>query len=235
MTATRRFALNTWRSGRAAPEQLLVPATPWGELDYLNLEGPNVKGEVTWTAGRTGTAYGLSLWFESELAAGVTFSNAPDNPELVYGGAFFPLTEPVAITEGDRIDVALRADFIAEEYVWSWNTRICAPTPSGEIKAEFKQSSFYALPIAPANLHKRAATYQPKLNEDGEIALLVLQSMKKKCTLEDIAKQVCERFPARFPHWTVALGHVGSFSGEYSVASTVGGDDEDTHGVSVSP
>ena len=218
-SAARRFVSNSWHYGRATPEQLLAQAQCWGELDYLSVEDPSVRAELGWTVVRAGIAHGISVWFDSELAPGVTYSNAPGEPELVYGSAFLPYSEPVAVAEGDRIEVDLRADLVAEKYTWTWNTKISAAIPTGEVKAEFRQSSFFSSPVLRSQLHKRAASYRPKLTEDGEIALLVLQLMKSHRTLEDIAKQLCEAFPARFAHWTVALGHVGTFSSEYSEAS----------------
>jgi protein arginine N-methyltransferase 1 len=228
LSAARRFVTNSWHYGRATPEQLLAEPGCWGELDYMTLEEADVSGELSWAAARTGIVHGMSVWFESELAPGVTYSTAPDRPELVYGSAFFPLSEPVTVNEGDRIEVSLRADFVAEEYTWTWNTKINAAGRAATAAAEFRQSSFFSTPMLRAQLHKRAASYQPKLTEDGEIALLILQSMKNKRTLEAIAREVCERFPERFSSWTRALGHVGTFSGEYSEASTGSGNDGDS-------
>lgn len=218
MSAARRFVTNSWHYGRAKPEQLLLAPKRWGELDYRSIEQPGVRGAAKWTVEGPGIAHGLSIWFDSELAPGVTYSNAPDRPELVYGSAFFPLSEPVAVSRGDRVEVSLRADLVAEDYTWSWNTRICAAEPSEAVKAEFKQSSFFASPMLQSQLHKRAASYRPTLSEDGEIALLVLQLMNEKRSLEDIARKLSERFPGRFQTWTAALGHVSAFSGEYSEA-----------------
>lgn len=216
MTAARRFVNNTWHNGRATPEQLLVAPKRWGELDYATFESPDVRGDVSWTAERTGTAHGLSVWFDSILAPGAAFSNAPDHPRLIYGSGFFPLSEPVVVNEGDRINVSLRADLVGEDYTWSWDTKIRASQNSEEIRADFKQSSFYSSPMLQTQLRKRAANHRPTLIEDGQIALHILQLMHERCTLEHIARQVCARFPTRFPDWPTALGHVGAFSSDYS-------------------
>lgn len=224
MSAARRFATNTWYYGRATPAQLLADPRCWGVLDYETLEEPDIQGKASWKAIRSGTAHGLSVWFDSELAPGVTYSNAPDQPELVYGSAFFPLSAPVVVDEGDQIDVSLRADLVAEDYTWTWATRIGASGAGGPVKADFKQSSFFSSPVLHSRLHRRAASYRPTLSEDGEIALLILQSMSEKRLLEDIARDLCERFPGRFPDWVAALRHVGAFSAEYSEAANGTGD-----------
>jgi protein arginine N-methyltransferase 1 len=232
MTAARRFAANTWHYGRAAPEQLLLAPQSWAELDYRTLEVPGVRGGASWTAERAGTAHGLSVWFNCELAPGVTYSNAPDQPELVYGSAFFPLSEPVVIAVGDRLDVSLRADLVTEDYTWSWNTTVRDSRPCGALKADFKQSSFFSLPILQSQLHKRAASHRPTLTEDGEIALLVLRLMNEEHPLEYIARQLCARFPARFTDWIAALPQVGAFSAQYSDASAGAGDSGDPRATS---
>lgn len=219
MTAVGKFVKNTWHKGRVRPEQLLAAPRCWAELDYATLEDTDVKGRASWCAQRSGTAHGLSVWFESELAPDVTFASGPDQPELVYGSAFFPLTEPVAVTEGDPIEADLRADLVGEDYIWSWRTRVGSSNSSRADKADFSQSSFYASPLSQAQLRKRAACHRPVLNEDGEIALTVLRLMNEQCTLEDIARHLYERFPARFPDSSAALDHVGMLSVEFTKSS----------------
>ncbi len=219
ISAARHYVTNTWHKGRVAPEELLLAPMCWADLDYATLESPNASGEARWIAERAGTAYGLSVWFDSELIQDVRFSNAPAEPELIYGSAFFPFSEPVSVVAGDQVQISLRADLVGEDYIWSWNTQIRAPEPSEEIKAQFRQSSFFASPMPLAELRKRASSHQPRLTEDGEIALLVLQLMNGGCMLEEIAGQVSARFGARFPDWQTALNHVGALSVRYSEAS----------------
>jgi protein arginine N-methyltransferase 1 len=214
-SAAGRYVLNTWHRGRAAPEQLLAEPKRWGELDYTTLESANVRGSADWTVERPGVVHGLSVWFDSELASDVAFSNAPDRLELVYGSAFFPLQEPVAVIPGDRVEIGLRADLVGDDYTWSWTTRIQANGEAGSLKAQFSQSTFFSHPILPAELDKRTASHRPRLSEDGEVALFILRAMQEERTLEQVARAVCAHFPERFPDWQTALGHVGAFSGEY--------------------
>ena len=51
-------------------------------------------------------------WFDSELFDGIGFSNHPAAPELIYGIGFFPFSQPVAVDEGDRIELRLAADLV---------------------------------------------------------------------------------------------------------------------------
>lgn len=221
MSPARDYVTNIWRKGRIAPDRILLAPACWTELDYATLESPNASGEVHWTAGRDGTAHGLSVWFESDLSDDVHLTNAPGEPELIYGNAFFPFSEPVAVAEGDGVQVGLRADLVGEDYVWSWNTRIRKAGPSGKVKAQFRQSSFFASPLPIGEMRKRASSHRPTLNEDGEIARLILEMMGEGRTLETIAHRLSEHFEKRFPDWRSALDHVGAFSAAYSEA---GGD-----------
>lgn len=71
MRPALRFVTNSWHSGRVEPEQLLVEPRCWATLDYSSLESPDVSGTVSWTTARSGTAHGLSVWFDTRLAEGV--------------------------------------------------------------------------------------------------------------------------------------------------------------------
>jgi hypothetical protein len=75
--------------------------------------------EIEITIERSGTAYGLSAWFDSVLAEGIGFSNGPDAPETIFSSLFFPWSEPIAVVKGDIVRVKLRADLKGEDYIYS--------------------------------------------------------------------------------------------------------------------
>ena len=102
--AARRIMANSWGKGRVPPEQFLAEPCRWATVDYETVAGPNFRAEMNWTVARAGTAHGLVVWFDAELADGVGFSNAPGQPELIYSSAFFPWPEPVSLDAGDRGD-----------------------------------------------------------------------------------------------------------------------------------
>ena len=172
-----------------------------------------MSGDVAFTAQRAGTAHGLCVWFDATLLDGIGFSNAPDQPELIYGNAFFPPRQPVELTAGDAIEVTLKANLVGEDYIWSWNTRVAS---QGCAKADFRQSTFFGVPLSPERLGKRAASYEPALNEDGEVDKAALVLMAEGKRLESIAQGLAERFPLRFSSWQDALTRVGELSVKYS-------------------
>ena len=158
MEAARLIAVNSWCKAFVEPGQLMVEPQLWCTLNYMAVESPRVDAELNWTVNREGMAHGLALWFDAVLAEGVTFSNAPGQPRLLYGNAFFPLARPVALSLGDTVSVSLRAQPVGPDYVWVWETSVRERGPSGNIKAGFKQSTFYGELLSPAQLRERAGS-----------------------------------------------------------------------------
>jgi protein arginine N-methyltransferase 1 len=212
MRAARRYVTNTWRKGRVGPEQLLVEPRCWATLDYTRVESTDVRAKVTWTVTRAGTAHGLAVWFDTTLTDGVRFSNAPGEPELIYGIAFFPWSEPVILDPGQTVTVALAARQVGQDYVWLWGTEVLAPGDSRRFQAQFKQSDFFGEPRSAAGLRKQAADHVPTLNEDGRIDRFILAQMDGRDSLGQIASRVAVEFPGRFPTWQQALTRVGKIA-----------------------
>lgn len=147
MSAGRRFATNTWCKVRVKRDQLLAEPKDWALLDYMTIESAEVRETVTLTATRAGLAHGIVAWFDATLADGVAFSNAPGMPELIFGQAFFPFSQPAELAAGDTVVVDLQATLVNGDYVWRWNTRI-------EGKADFRQSTFFGVLRSPEQLKK---------------------------------------------------------------------------------
>lgn len=216
MQAARRIVTNTWSKGRVTREQLLVEPQCCAMLDYAIVENRNVRAELSWPVVRAGTGHGLVIWFDSVLIDGVGFSNAPGEPELIYGSVFFPWLTPVRLADEDTVSVTLRADLVGDDHVWSWNTRVLEQGDPSRVKANFEQSTFFGVPLSVAQLRKQQASCVPTLNRDGEIDRLILSSMDGKTPLAEIARKVSDRFPERFTGWKDALTRVGRLSQEYS-------------------
>lgn len=146
LSAGARRITNTWRKTRVRPEQLLTDPVCWTTIDYQEVDSPDVQAEVSWRAARKGTAHGVAVWFDSDLADGIGFSNHPSSPELIYGNGLFPFAQPVEVMENDRITLRLEAKMVVDDYVWRWDTNFP--------KTSFKQSTFFGVPLSPALLKK---------------------------------------------------------------------------------
>jgi len=147
LSAGKQLVTNTWRKSRIKPEQLLTESVCWSTLDYYEVSSPDVCAEISWQAARKGTAHGVAVWFDSELAEGIRFSNHPAAPEMIYGSGFFPFSQPVELMEGEHVKVRLAADLVDDGYVWRWNTEVPG-------KASFKQSTFFGVPLSTSQLRK---------------------------------------------------------------------------------
>jgi len=152
LSAGTRFITNNWRKTHIKPEQFLAEAVCWNTIDYHEVESRDVRAEIVWRAARNGTAHGFTVWFDSELGDNnrdIGFSNHPSAPRMIYGQGFFPFSQPVEVSENDRIELRLAADFVQDNYVWRWDTNFI---DQDRVKASFKQSTFYGVPLSTAQL-----------------------------------------------------------------------------------
>jgi protein arginine N-methyltransferase 1 len=216
MQAATRYLTNSWsKTSKFTSEQLLAEPKHWATLDYTTLEYSDVSGELAWTAEKAGTVHGLCVWFDAILTDGIQFSNAPEKPKTIYGQAFFPWPTPLDLAVGDKITIALKANRVGDDYIWRWDTRVFA-AETGQLKANFNQSTFYDTPLSPTQMRKRSDKFVPTLNEEGQINHFILELMKAGTPLGKIAQQVSSQFPYRFSKWQQALTHVGDLSQKYS-------------------
>lgn len=194
-------------------EQLLTDAQTWHVLDYAAGAVPNGAGSMRFRVGRGGTGYGLCVWFETLLFEDIGYSSGPGGTSNIYGHVFLPWLEPVAIEQGQEIQIELRADLAGADYIWSWETKIDLPDGAAR---HFRQSTFQAANFAPQFLHRRAAEFIPALSETGEAERWMLEAMDGKSSLKEIAQEAARRFPRLFSGWEEAFRHAAELSGKYA-------------------
>jgi SAM-dependent methyltransferase len=212
--AARRILANSWAKGRVLPEQFLTEPCCWATLDYQTVASPDLHADVVWTAARAGTAHGLVIWFDALLAEGVGFSNAPGQPPLIYGTAFFPWPEPVHLTAGDTVTVNLEARLAGEDsYVWSWVSCVGGP---GQARVTFRQTTLLGEAVSSEMFKRRAVQYKPVLGEEGHIDQFVLSAMNGRTSLGTIAHRMLVRFPGRFENLKAAMSRAAELSARYS-------------------
>jgi protein arginine N-methyltransferase 1 len=220
MSAARRIALNTMRRFRLTPDHLLTEPRQWAILDYATVTGTDIHAEISWTLPNSGTAHGLSCWFDRTLTDGVELSNAPGVSEplapVIYASLFFPWAAPIAINAGDHIAITLAANLVGDDYIWRWQARLFDQGHEENLKAEFKQSTFFSAPLSPKQFHKRSSSYVPTLDAAGAIDRFVLERMAGNRTLAQIADEVVRQFPNHFSSWHAALDRIGELSQKYA-------------------
>jgi protein arginine N-methyltransferase 1 len=212
LAAARRLAVNAVCKVKG-PVEILAGPVRAGSIDYRTVDTPRFSGSVDMTAIAAGTGHGLCAWFDSTLADGIGFSNAPDAAPLVYGQAFFPWNEAVSLEAGERVAATLAADPVGADYLWQWHTRVSGLR--GSIRADMRQSELEGELLSPATLRRQSATHVPQLGEDGRIDALILRRMDEAVPLGEIARELATQFPARFARWQDALSRVGDLSVRY--------------------
>ncbi len=145
------MAANSIYKIRTHPDEYLAAPREIVSLDYRVRTCASCSSVVEWTISRAGTAHGIAIWFDAELTGGIGFSNNPAGPELLYGTAFFPFRDPLAVTPGDRLSSHLRADVVGDDYVWRWNSSLNG-------KLQFEQSTFFGMPVSTGSLQKRSTS-----------------------------------------------------------------------------
>src|SRR5262249_30705047 len=123
----RDRATNHWRQESIPPEDVLVEPRCWALLDYRSIQHGNVSGGTSWTTDRRSVAHGICVWFDTETAPGIGFSNSPTAIAVnrhVYKQGFFPWPEATELRAGDEVRVRIRADFVQDDYVWTWETSV---------------------------------------------------------------------------------------------------------------
>jgi protein arginine N-methyltransferase 1 len=212
MSAVKRFATNALRGSRFNADQLIVDPQLWATLDYMSIEDPNVAGEVAWSIQQPGTAHGLAIWFDTAFADDIGFSNAPGQPDTIYGQMFLPWPDPVELAAGDAVTCLLKADLVGDDYTWTWRTRVCPKGNGAQVKADFRQSTFFGTPLSSASLRKREAGYRPSLGEAGQIERFMLSQMDGHATVDEIARRTLQQFPDAFADLKSAMTRAGELS-----------------------
>jgi type I protein arginine methyltransferase len=212
----RQLAVNNIEKVSVNPGQLLTAHRLWTTVDYASVENQDVRGELEWTVERAGTGHGIVVWFDTDLAEGVGFSNAPGAPETVYGSLFFPWTQPATLAQGQTVCVSLAAKLVENEYVWRWTTCIKPLERSSASVIHFEQSQLAGAVLSTTQLHRIAADYIPQLSEEGLLRRRAFELMDGRASLEEIAHRLTAEFPRRFSSWQQALSYAGIISQEFS-------------------
>ncbi len=221
MEEAKQIVLNRWTDSDTdsfSSGNLLTPPQRWAVLDYASIESPNVgSSKLTLRASRGGTAHGLLIWFDAEIAEGIGFSNSPQLSKVldVYGRGFFPLLKPVPVAEGDSVRLSIYADLVGNEYVWRWHTRIHSLDDPQRLKADFKQSTAFDGMLNQGRLLDRVGHYQPASGEEGEIDRYILGKMNGHTRLDEIARQAQLNFSNRFKNQREALLYVYELAQQY--------------------
>lgn len=212
MRPARETVTHSWKKTHFEKDAFVAEPKLWLTLDYATEERTQFASALSWTPVREGVIHGFAVWFDSVLSPGVSFTNAPGEPETIYGNAFFPLEKPVQVSNGDEIHLKLEASLVEEDYVWNWTTNILRGPVS---IASVRQSTFFSAPISLQSLAVRRADYAPIAVEDVAVDRSILMLFDGQTTLGEIADIICRQFPERFTSAKDALNYVSRLSSNY--------------------
>ena len=196
-----------------ASGRLLSTSAPWARLDYATVEHPDVSGVVDLDVLRDGTVHGICVWFDTTLCEGISFSNAPGQPDNVYGRALLPLATPLRLAVGDRVRVDLSARTVNDNYCWQWQLGLTKA--DGAIVRTAPQSTFRAELLSLAMLRQVAPDAVPRLTRSGQARLAALTAMEQQLPLRDIASRLVADFPDEFPDVDAAMTTVGALAMQF--------------------
>ena len=226
MKKAKQIVLNDWieeNTDTFRENNLLMEPRIWTVLDYTSIDNPDVSpAPLIQSATRDGTAHGLLLWFDGEIAEGIRVFNGPGAEKVakVYGCGFFPLLEPISIGKGDTIILNVHANLVEDQYQWRWHTRIQSGEDPQAIKADFKQSTDLDKTMESARLHERILNFRPARNKAGEIDHFILGEMDGRQTIDQIARGAQSKYPLRFKTQREAQLYVNDLSQDYGHESS---------------
>ena len=206
--------LNGSYSSHFSSDQLLTESQTWASLDYATGAKACAKADLHFSTRRDGIAHGICLWFDTELIDGIGYSSGPGLQKTVYGQVFLPWLEAVPVRQGQKIFVSLLANLVGEEYVWRWETKICGDATHATL--HFQQSTFQGANFTPQSLRRCAADFVPLLSDEGQANRWLLQAMDGKASLQEMAHEASQRFPAIFPRWEDALHRAAGLAKQFS-------------------
>jgi protein arginine N-methyltransferase 1 len=157
--------------------------------------------------------HGILMWFETDLAPGIGFSNAPGMLEQIYGQAFFPLEQPVTLADEAAAEAEISAALVNGDYIWNWSFR--ANDSNGEAHA-FRQSTFKGMLLPKESLAPYAQDFRPPARKAQEVDIACLSMFNGKMTLAEIASKLRARFPDHFCDGAAAFEHVTGISARYN-------------------
>jgi protein arginine N-methyltransferase 1 len=106
------------------PEQVASTLVPLGTLDMQTCSEtpPALAGSAVFT--HPTVAYGLTGWFDADLAEGVSFSTGPFAPRTHWQQMGFPLPAPFPIAAGEPLQVRIEPITVEDDRRhWRWSIR----------------------------------------------------------------------------------------------------------------
>lgn len=189
-----RWAMNQWLRARVRPAEVASAPRSFGVIEY-GQPFAKMANALSWRVKSAMTVHGFAVWFDSELAPGISLSARPGAPCAVYSQGFFPFESPLALKPRDTVELSLAVQ-LQQEYLWTWNTRVI--DRDAKVRNHFRQSSFLGQLIGPATLRKRAGPYRAPLSAAGRVTRAALDALASGRSVEETAQVLLGAHPDFF-------------------------------------
>ena len=195
LSPLRPLSVNHVHATRFEPGDLLAPPIELTSVDLRSATGRLLAGEVQATIARAGTLHGVCGAFVTTLADDVTLSNVPgDSGTSNFAQALFPIEEPVRVSTGDRVGMAL--DTLDGEVArWRIEVRGVDGTP----RARFEHSTLQTMPLSPATLRRRDQDYRPGLTGLGAVERALLDRIDGRTPAAELEAWLAAHFSDLLP------------------------------------
>jgi precorrin-6B methylase 2 len=178
----RDLAVNTIYPGRLAPSALLAPPASVCTIRFDTVTDQHISGQVQVRATRAGTLHGVCGGIVTTLGDRVEISNLPGDPGTSnFAHAFLPIDTPVAVAEGDGLEIQVDS-YDGEELRWIV-TITAANSGAGR---RFTHSTFLSRALSPERLRKRDPNYRPVLGARAQIERDLLNRIDGTHTVADL-------------------------------------------------
>lgn len=175
-------------------EKMLSEPIRWAEIDYHTAQSTDAGNRLAFTVNRDATGHGIMVWFDATLHEDIGFTGGPGAPEMVYGCALLPWPKPVALRQGDQVNVHLSVRMVADDYVWLWNTEFGKDAAGGR----FRQSTATNQLFPPNALRDASPDQVPQLAPRGRMLLCALRSIERGDTISATAAELATSYPDEF-------------------------------------
>lgn len=189
---------------RVACEEAALLAEPamLACLDVVGESSHSLDVASTWSSARAAELHGLLIWIDLELPGGVVYSNRPTGRSQGWDQMFLPLREAVPVHSGDAIEarVATLGPGRDRPLWWRWRVRV------GDTEQEM--DTFRAAPLSRERLQRARLDQRLRLSAGGRLRVTALELCDGSRTLEDVARELRERYPERLATEAEALRYV---------------------------
>jgi SAM-dependent methyltransferase len=196
MSPVHSVAFNTDYPSERSPRRMLGRPAQMFAFDLTDLAPERFTAKATIEVSAAGVMHGLSGWFVAELAPGVIMTNSPFGKDRIKrAAAFFPVENPLTLSKGDRLDIAMTV--ITTQSLLTW--KVVVSNTKGREKARFVHSTLKGMLLMRDELAKTRPDFVPRLSDWGEATRSVVNLADGTRTLVEIERELFRTHPDLFP------------------------------------